>query len=247
MNTLTGKHIVITRARHQSQALADLLLQCGAIPIFYPSIAIIPPQDTTLLDETLTHLAHFDWLIITSPNTVMMLQQRARMLAISSLWGQIKMATVGAMTAQALHASFGRYADFIPTRHTAQDLALELPLVGGERVLLPQSSRANPTLREMLTQRDAIVTAVTAYETVADESGDDVPLLLSQGKIDAITFASSSAVTLFVQQVGTIPDVAVACIGDSTAKTAYEAGFKPIWIANEASLHGLITLLERHL
>jgi uroporphyrinogen-III synthase len=247
MSGLRDKHIVITRAQHQAQALADLLRQCGAIPVFYPSIAIIPPQDSTLLDEVLNHLANFDWLVITSANTVMMLQQRARLLGILPQWGVIKIATVGAMTAQALHDYLGKYADFIPTRHTAQDLALELPLIGGERVLLPQSSRANPTLSDILTKRGAIVTAITAYETVADAGGDDVPLLLSQGKIDAITFASSSAVTLFVERVGSIPTIPVACIGDSTAQTAHEAGFKRIWTADNASLHGLITLLERHL
>ena len=67
---LAGKRIVITRARHQAGAFADLLREHGAIPILYPCIAIIPPDDPAPLDEALAHLSAYDWMLITSANTV---------------------------------------------------------------------------------------------------------------------------------------------------------------------------------
>ncbi len=243
--SLQGKRVVVTRAAHQAGELADLLRQRGAVPVLYPCIALVPPQDTTALDYVLRNLAAFDWLILTSANTVDILRLRAARLNIAP---RLKVAAVGAATAAALRDALGIEADFIPAVQTAEHLAEALPLRPGERVFLPQSAIARPHLRQILSERGAHVTAITAYKTTVGTGGEDVPYLLETGQIDALTFTSSSTVTHFVQRAGTVSEVPAACIGAATAQTAREAGFGCV-IAPDAdyTLTGLVAVLERQL
>ena len=79
----------------------------------------------------------------------------------------------------------------------------------------------------------AVVDVVTAYKTVRPEGKrEDIMDLFNQGKIDAVTFASSSTVTNFLQMfdegvgIKFLKDVKVASIGPITAETASKHGIK---------------------
>lgn len=242
--TLTNKRIVITRARHQAGELTNLLREHGAIPILYPCIAIIPPDDVAPLDEALGQLSNYDWMLITSTNTVDIIQQRLSERGLSFDFSAIKIGAIGTSSANAVKTIFGRDVDFIPSRGTAQHLGTELPMMTGEKIFLPQSALANPLLADILAKRGGVMTAVSAYQTVTDDGGEDLSALLADNLIDAITFTSSSCVTNLVSKLGYVPDVKVACIGDVTAQTARDAGFARVLVADSADLAGLITLLN---
>jgi uroporphyrinogen-III synthase len=81
-SALTGKHVVVTRAAGQADELDDLLRRRGAEPLPYPCIAIAPPEDTGPLDAAVRDLAagRFDWLVLTSRNTVTVLAERLKAL-----------------------------------------------------------------------------------------------------------------------------------------------------------------------
>ncbi len=241
---LTGKRIVITRARHQARELADLLREHGAIPILYPCIAIIPPNDLAPLDEELARLSSYDWMLITSTNTVDIIHQRLSERGLSPDFGAIKIGAIGNTSANAVKTVFGRDVTFIPSRGTAHHLATELPMLAGETIFLPQSAIANPILADTLMERGGVVTAIGAYQTIADTGGDDLPALLAQNQIDAITFTSTSTVTNFVSKLGYVPDATVACIGDVSAQTAREVGFTRVLVADTADLEGLVAVLN---
>lgn len=244
--SLIGKRIVITRAKHQADGLANLLRERGAIPIFYPCIAIIPPADVAPLDNALSCLSNFAWLLITSTNTVEIIHQRLSEGRVVVDWDKIKIGAVGDVTANAFYQAFNKKPDFIPSTHNASQLGWELPILQNQNILLPQSALAKPILADILTGRGAVVTAITAYQTVPDISGDDLPYLLARGMVDAVTFTSPSAVRHFVIRVGYAPDVLVVCMSASIAQTAREMGFVRVLVAEDTRLEGMIGVLENY-
>ena len=67
---LSGLRIVVTRAEHQAQELADPLRKLGATVILLPVIAIGPPLDSEPLRYAAGHYNVYDWIIFTSVNAV---------------------------------------------------------------------------------------------------------------------------------------------------------------------------------
>ncbi|TVR18719.1 MAG: uroporphyrinogen-III synthase [Anaerolineaceae bacterium] len=238
MNRLRGKRVVVTRAAHQAGELADKLRERGATPLLYPCIAIVP-----LLNDNLPDLSAFDWLVVTSSNTVEALRGQLDFAGYAAL----KIAAVGTSTAAALRDAFAVAVDFIPDVQTGEHLAETLPLQRDERVLVPGSAIAKPDLTRILTGRGADVTAVSVYQTIVGTGGEAIPAMLQAGEVDALTFTSSSTVTHFVGRVGTVPDVPAVCIGTVTAQTAIDAGFKRVIVPETYTLDGLIAVMESEL
>ena len=67
---LANKRILVTRAAHQAGKLSEGLRAAGADPIEVPVLEIRPPASYDPLDMALRHLYGYDWLILTSANTV---------------------------------------------------------------------------------------------------------------------------------------------------------------------------------
>jgi uroporphyrinogen-III synthase len=235
------KRIVVTRAAHQAEPFADQLRAAGSAPVLYPCIAIAPPDDTGPLDDALGSLTDYDWLVVTSSNTVHVLAQR--MTEVD--WGSVKFAAVGDTTAVALLDVLGASAAFIPAEQDAAALADGLPLETGARVLLPQSARAGDELAIRLRERGATIHTVNAYTTVCGDGGDDVPGMLAAGQIDALTFMSGSAVRCFVERIApaTAFDIPAFCIGASTAQVAIDTGFDSVQTAAAPSTASMIDAL----
>ncbi len=53
---LQGKRVLVTRTRNQASVLSEQLRDLGAIPIEFPTIRIVPPQDWRELDAALEQL-----------------------------------------------------------------------------------------------------------------------------------------------------------------------------------------------
>ncbi|MFN8561211.1 MAG: uroporphyrinogen-III synthase [Anaerolineae bacterium] len=195
----------------------------------------------------------FDWLVLTSANTVYALEERLSALGLSVAGASFRVATVGPATAGAAQGQLGLIPADLPEEYAAESLADSLPIQPGTRVLLPESALARPTLENRLVARGAIVTTVTAYQTVCGRGGVDLPALLAQKQVDALTFTSSSTVTYLLERLAregglleAALDVCAACIGAKTAATARECGFRTIITAGEATLDSLVDALEAH-
>ena len=67
---LTGKKILITRARDQSGEFATQLKNLGAEVIEFPTIEIVPPIRWKELDRAIDRLNSYDWVLFTSANGV---------------------------------------------------------------------------------------------------------------------------------------------------------------------------------
>ena len=84
---LAGMRVLVTRASHQAGKLSEGLRALGAVPVEVPLLEIQPPADFAPLDRALRELDSYDWLILTSANTVQSLQQRTQTLGLSLVPG----------------------------------------------------------------------------------------------------------------------------------------------------------------
>ena len=253
---LTGLSIVNTRATHQAEKLTAALAAQGAQVLHYPAIRIAPPADPAPLDNALraARCGEFDWLVLTSANTVYSLAQHLdkasqNELAASSL----RVAAVGSATGEAASQVLGLTVEVIPDEFVAESLAAALALQPGARVLLPQSEIARSFLADTFQAAGADVTQIVAYRTVMGEGGDPVPQLFWEGSIDAVTFTSPSTVHNFLKRLkaegggaGMLVDVAVACIGPQTAEAARRHDLAVAVLPAEHSVEGLVAGLVAH-
>ncbi len=247
---LSGKRVVVTRAREQASDFADRLRVRGAEPVEFPLIQTVPPPDKfAAVDAALARAGEYAWICFASAPAAHWFLQRLfeRGLDGRALAG-VKLAAVGPATAAALRES-GMVADFVSAALTGEGLAAELPgPVDGAHLLVPRALEGEDALLETLKARGAIVDAVPAYQTIMDGRGaEDVRERLTAGTIDAVTFTSSSTVRNFVAALGMPlpPAVLIACIGPSTAKTAEDMlGRAPDVVASEHTVAGLLAALE---
>ncbi len=249
--SLAGKRVVNTRAVHQSRDMDLLLRRWDAEPVPYPCIAIRPPADSGELDAALLGLAagDYDWLVLTSVNTVVAVAERLAALGVSL--PPVKLASVGQATADSIAVMLGLAVTYVPDIFVAEALGEGLPLSGGERILLPQSEIARPVLSEILSERGTEVTAVPAYQTVVGEGGADLGAMLKEGLVDAVTFTSSSTVDNFLRRIRaegvpaqSLRHICVACIGPKTAETARAQGLTVAVVPLEHTLEGLVSALN---
>lgn len=245
---MTGKRIVNTRATHQSSRFTALLQSQGAEVIEYPCIATVPPEDDRPLREALANLAHFDWLLLTSANTVLALAESSPLPP-----ARRGIAAIGPATARTAQAHLGLETVLLPETFTAEALGAVLPIQPGERVLIPTSAIARTTLADTLRARGAEVTVVEAYRTVLGTGGSPVPALLAQKRVDAVTFTSASTVENFMARLSTeggnradLASVCIACIGPQTAEMAKSHGLQVDVMPATHTLDGLITVLVKY-
>jgi uroporphyrinogen III methyltransferase/synthase len=255
-SSLEGAWVVNTRGSRQAPDLDALLEERGAYPLSYPCIDIAPALDFAPLDGALRRAADgaYGWLVFTSANAVEAVENRLRDLAIpAERMARARVATVGPGTAKTLMDRLGIAADLYPEEYLAEALAGQLVARGAQRVLIPQAEQAREALVRILGANGVEVEAVTAYRTVLGSGGADVPGLLRSGGVDAVVFASPSAVdnmaARFDRENGDWDDlrrVCVACIGPVTSAAAERRGLEVQVLAGEHTIPDLVDGLERY-
>src|SRR5258706_3934664 len=253
---LSGKSILVTRARAQAGSLAQRLEALGGTVIECPTIEIQPAADFAALDDALEKIDSYSWLILTSVNSVEPLLSRLVKLgkSVADL-DHLKVAAIGSETAKRLAAA-GVAVDIVPTRFQAEGIldSLNAAMVRGKKILIPRAAKARDVLPETLRQRGATVDVVEAYRTVAPKIDlADIQGKLQSGEIDWVTFTSSSTVSNFVLLFGgaklsqTLGHAAIACIGPITADTVEEMGGQVAVVADQFTIDGLVRALVEHL
>lgn len=210
--SLQGKRVLVTRAVEEAPELEDLLRARGATPVRFPCLAFEDGPDTAQIVRAVR--GRPDLIVVSSPHGA------RRLLALVGPV-DVPFAAVGAATAALLPGKV-----IVPNDGAgAEALLRELSArVKGKRVLVPRAERGTPALVDGLVQAGAIVEVFTLYRTITPKSAD---LTLLRG-LDAISFASGSAVRGFVQLAGPAAarEVAVACVGASTTEEAIAAGIR---------------------
>ncbi len=253
LGPLSGKRIIVTRAREQASEFAEKLEVRGAEAIVFPVIKLVSPSDGyAALDDAIIKVGTYDWLCFASAPAVHAFCARLTAAGKDARsFATAKIAAVGPATAEAL-MSHGLCADFQPSVMTGAGLGTELPEEPfGKNFLVSRAKDGDDGLIDALTAREGTVDAVVAYENVLDAANADaIRQRLLDGTIDAVTFTSSSTVKNFASAMNglSLPaSVLVACIGPSTAKTAEEVLDRaPDILAAEPTMDGFIAALEQH-
>jgi uroporphyrinogen III methyltransferase/synthase len=123
---------------------------------------------------------------------------------------------------------------------------------GGSRVLLARAAKARDVLPEALRAAGCRVDVVAAYETHAppEETAAALASELEAGRIDAVTFTSSSTVENLCDRLGPrsaelLQRTRVASIGPITTATAQARGLRVDVTAARYTVPGLIEALAQ--
>jgi uroporphyrinogen III methyltransferase/synthase len=225
---LARRRILITRARDQAAVFSSSLRDLGAEVIELPTIEIVPPASWKGLDRAIDRIASYDWLIFTSANGVNFFWQRWKERNKDRLPPSLKICAIGPATAYQLMEK-GIEVHYTPKEFVAEAIlrGFERSMLKGKRILLARAKEARDILPEGLRKMGTQVDVVETYRTVKPKGGSKrLKELLMKGKVDAITFTSSSTVNHFAELLkkedlqNLLSGIAIACIGPITARTA---------------------------
>lgn len=242
---LTGKRVVVTKARSSSRELRRLLSEAGAIVIDCPMIQIGKAAPTAASNKMLQVLDQYNWIVFTSVNGVRGFFRRLKARGKDArAVATCRIAAVGPVTARSLRR-FGLLADVVPDKHNAAGLLRALANVdlGSSKVLLPRGDIAGHELPNGLRAAGAGVDELIVYRTLPATPSVSQIGALGQAS-DAILFCSPSAVRRFVALDMNANGAAVACIGQTSAEAAREAGLSVDVVAERSSSSGLVSALE---
>jgi uroporphyrinogen III methyltransferase / synthase len=249
---LFGKRVVVTRSRQQASELSRRIEELGGEAFEFPSIEIEDPVDFGPLDEAISGMDSYDWLIFTSVNGVDSFFRRLRHhnRDIRNL-KDARICAIGPKTKERLEEMY-LHVEYVPEEYRAEAILAGLrdKLSPGERVLLPRADIAREILPVTLRQMGAHVDNVTAYRTV--RGGGEAALLrefLDENMIHCVTFTSSSTVKNFVDLLGAddiprlLKGVKLASIGPITSAAARDLGLTIDMEAGEYTIDGLVAAL----
>ncbi|WP_270179477.1 uroporphyrinogen-III synthase [Alkalihalobacillus sp. CinArs1] len=244
ISPLSGKRVLVTRARGQAATFSRLVEKHGGVSVEIPLIAFKPRLHAL---QTL-NVSGYEWVVFTSSNGVRFFFQEATLPAKS------KVAAVGSKTAKELkkhHVAI----DLLPEDYTAEGLISALSREGKpeETILLPRGNLSRKVLPQQLEKLGFNVTDLTIYETVVPEESQ-APLVeaISKREVDVITFTSSSTVHHFVELLQTkdlqesLKGITIGVIGPITDKTLRSYGLKADVVPDEYTIEGLLQSLEHY-
>lgn len=203
--------ILLTRPAGPDDPVAVELRRHGYL------VHAVPTVETRPIDFAASHLAAFDWIVLTSVQGVN---------AMVTLPDGPRFAAVGEKTAAALRAR-GVEPAHVPDVSNGRALSDSLPDVARKRIALVRASAADHDLPDRLRRRGAVVEEIQAYRTLEApaESAGPLRAALSDPDLAAVVFASGSAVRGFIT-LGGDARVRAITIGPRTTAEAQRHGFQ---------------------
>lgn len=252
--TLTGKTILVTRARPQSGVFSGALRELGARVVEIPTIEIVPAVSPEL-DKAIDSLDRYDWLFFTSVNGATIFFERLHELSPKGETRLPRICAIGPATSEEI-CRFGYLVDLQPTLFQAEGIIDELSaLYGGElsglKILIPRARVARQILPESLMELGAEVDVIPVYDTkLPPDSAALLRKVLSEIHLDLITFTSSSTVQNFVSLAGGAPSLSrykCAAIGPITARTAEENDLQVVLQPSSSTIPDFVKAIEEYL
>lgn len=273
---LRGKRILVTRSSEQAGTFSKRLCELGALPIEFPTIRLLPPQQWEPLDKAFERLLAEDgcpWLVFTSANGVRFALERFQQLGNEPkiLAEKTRLVSIGKTTTSRL-AEYGLTPSLVPTEAVGESVAaailkearrqaLELQR---QRVILLRAEVAREAIVTELQKADLVVEDVPAYRNVPvrpdDQRGQEVLRLLQDRQLAILPFTSSSTVRNFMQWLQSCemadfhraslvlqsPTLKIASIGPITSQTIREWGLPVDIQARSYTLDGLIEAIVEY-
>lgn len=245
---LKNQTVLVTRPQDQADSLGGLLRDSGAKVLVQPAIEILPVADWTTVDQSITLLNQFDWIVFASVNGVRFFLDRCQCLTTN--WPKTNVAAIGTRTAETL-VERGVLVDLTPNQFDSSNLADRLLKALSEklnpRVLIVRANRGSPELAERLNEAGVLVTQIAVYRSVdVMEADPEILLALDRNEIDWVTITSSaiarSSVNLFGER---LHQLKIASISPTTSSQIVELGFSVAAEAKEFTMAGLVQAMEK--
>ncbi len=243
ISPLSGKRVLVTRAREQATSFTKLIEEKEGISIEIPLISF---ESRNQLLNSIT-LSEYSWIVFTSANGVRFFLKQAKVPK------GVKVAAVGSKTAKALKR-YGIEINLMPKDFIAEGLvaALSRKADPNEKILLPRGNLGRAVLPGQLRDLGFHVTDLPIYDTVIPyESRAALKKVIEERECDVITFTSSSTVHHFNQllQAENLKDklkgITIVVIGPITEKTLLSYGIVPQVVPDQYTIEGMLDSLER--
>ena len=249
--TLSGRRVLVTRSAEQAGELADLIRAAGGAPVLFPTIRLVPPDDTGPLDREIGRLAAFDWVLFTSANAARFFRERAVRLGLSSWPAAVRAASVGPGTTRAL-AALGIPVHLAAGTHTGEGLfeALSRDGVAGKRFLLPRAEEGRETLPGLISRGGGVAGAVVAYRNGPAERDEPAAREIVARPPDVCTFASPSAFRNLFPLLGEgraremLGKSRIAVIGEVTRRAVERREFRVDIMPETYTLKGMVDAVQ---
>ena len=245
--SLHSRAVIDTRPELDA-AEREAIEQEGFRVLHVPTIAIGPARSNGEIERARSRIGEYDWVVLTSKRGV-----SALLDCVESPPSNVRWAAVGATTAKALHER-GVRVDAVPASARGDAIPGAMAKLGslrGSRVLLARADAADKALPQKFIKMGARVDDVVAYRTMTapDASRRALADALADGDVEAILFASGSAIRGTVELAGKDADRARALcaitIGPKTSSVARELGFNLAAEAESQDGTGLRAALRR--
>ncbi len=257
---LFAKRVIVTRTRAQASVLSEKLNALGAEVIEIPTIEIVPAKADGKLMEAFSQ--HPDWVFFTSQNGV---DEFAAFLERAKkdcrIFGRAKVCAIGSETAKAVLRSLGIRPDYVPPRFVAEAVVkhfvtvrdrrghLNVPYDMAPKALILRAKRARDILPEGLRKAGFKVTVIDLYDTVLPKESASILKQALAGRVDIVTFTSSSTVENFIKLIGRdyrrkLSGVKLASIGPVTSGTLRSFGLKAGVEARVYTIDGLVNAIS---
>lgn len=194
----TGQRIIITRGNPQAQILKEKLEALGANAQVFPVIEFKDPVSFEKLDQAISKIGKFDWIVFASQNAVSYFLKRIDNQNVpNEALQKLKIGAIGKSTANHLR-KFGFTASYSPSKFIAENFIDEFPdleNIKGKNILWPRTNVGRTLIGDKLSEYGANVTMVEAYRTELPSNLEELSIKLfnvcNNKSVDLITVASS--------------------------------------------------------
>lgn len=244
---LFGTTIIVTRPVESKGTLSNKLKDLGADIFDLPSIKIEELPDKEDLDEAISNISRYTWLIFTSKNGVRIFFDRLDEKGLDSrLLGNIKLGVVGSQTAAELK-KYGLKADLIPKTYDGKHLGEELTKVTSEddNILLVRAENGSDDILNTLNASNRKYDNISNYKSVTiDDYADKIAKVIDSNEKLYVTFTSASTVEGFVNNVRKedLSKITGICIGKQTSERVKKYNIDHI-ISDDATIDSMIEKL----
>lgn len=218
--------VAITRPKDRAKKACEIVEELGGSAVLAPTLDL-EPVNSESLKELVERKDELDWIIFTSPTTIVSLNKFYPDF-LKSL--DCKLAVIGNKTGK-LAEKNGLEVNLMPEDFTAEGLIEEFKKreITNQTIGIPRTASARPVLPEELEKLGNEVILAEAYKSLFpmdEKSIKDLMAKIKNGEIDAITFTSPLTVENFFEIADDKAELSkilndnllTVCIGPITAK-----------------------------
>lgn len=245
---LVGKTVLVTRAVHQADALAERIRRRGGRVFFQPAIEIVGPADWAMVDGLINSLEDYSRLVFVSTNAVIQfldrVVERGEMETLKQLG--LEIAAIGDST-RAKIEDYSLAVTLVPdvaNSHWLANVLIDNPTPSNTAIF--RADRGSDVLGDRLAQAGVDFEELTVYRSQDVRQPDpEVFNALAAGEIDWTTVTSSAIGSSLVNLFGSaLHHTKIATISPTTTAALERLGWVPAAEAKRYDLDGVVEAIE---